>query len=93
LWSTNKPETPIERIKKRNYSGKKKIHTLKTQVAIDKKRRQVICTAFSNLKGHDFSLFKESKTNVHTKIKVIGDTGYQGIQKLHNKSELPKKED
>ncbi len=24
---------------------------------------------------------------------VIGDTGYQGIQKLHNKSELPKKED
>ena len=28
---------------------------------------------------------------MHTKIKVIGDTGYQDIQKLHNKSELPKK--
>ncbi len=45
------------------------------------------------MKRHDFSLFKESKTNMHTKIKVIGDTGYQGIQNLHNKSELSKKED
>ena len=36
-------------------------------------------------------MFKESKTNIHPEIKVITDTGYQGIQKLHSKSELPKK--
>lgn len=51
----------------------------------------MICTAFSNGKRHDFRLFKESKTKIFSDIKVITDTGYQGIQKLHSKSELPKK--
>ena len=36
-------------------------------------------------------LFKESKTHIHPDIRVITDTGYQGIQKIHLKSELPKK--
>lgn len=38
-----------------------------------------------------FRLFKESKTSIHPEIKTITDAGYQGIQKLHGKSELPKK--
>lgn len=58
---------------------------------MDKKTKQVICTAFTKGKRHDFRLFKESKTKIHPAIKVITDTGYQGIQKLHIKSELPKK--
>lgn len=58
---------------------------------MDKKTKAIICTAFSNGKRHDFRLFKESKTRIHPKIKTITDTGYQGIQKLHLKSELPKK--
>ena len=53
--------------------------------------KQVICTAFANGKRHDFRLFKESKTRIHPDIKVITDSGYQGIQKLHSKSSLPKK--
>lgn len=51
----------------------------------------MICTAFSNGKCHDFRLFKESKTYIHPEIKAVTDTGYQGIQKMHHKSELPKK--
>ena len=58
---------------------------------MDKKTRQVICTAFSKGKRHDFRLFKASKIKIHPETKVITDTGYQGIQKLHGKSELPKK--
>ena len=58
---------------------------------MNKKTRQVICTAFTNGKRHDFRLLKESKTHIHPEIKVVTDTGYQGIQKLHIKSELPKK--
>jgi hypothetical protein len=58
---------------------------------VDKNTKQVICTAFSNGKRHDFRLFKESKTKIHPEIKIITDTGYQGLQKLHIKSELPKK--
>lgn len=58
---------------------------------VDKKTKQVICTDFANGKKHDFRLFKESKMLIHHKVKVITDTGYQGIQKIHNNSELPKK--
>lgn len=36
-------------------------------------------------------MFKESKTRLHPEIKAITDTGYQGLQKQHSKSELPKK--
>ncbi|MBL3284686.1 IS5 family transposase domain protein [Rickettsiales endosymbiont of Paramecium tredecaurelia] len=53
--------------------------------------KQVICTAFANGKRHDFRLFKESRTKINPSIKAITDTGYQGIQKLHSKSELPRK--
>lgn len=55
------------------------------------KTKAIICTALSNGKRHDFKFFKESKTKIHPEIKIITDTGYQGIQKLHRKSELPKK--
>lgn len=58
---------------------------------MDKRTKAIVCTAFSNGKRHDFKLFKESKTRIHPGIKTITDTGYQGIQKLHGKSELPKK--
>ena len=73
------------------YSGKKRRHTFKTQVIVDKKTKQVICTTFANGKRHDFRIFKESKTKINPDIKVITNTGYQGIQTLHSKAELPKK--
>ena len=75
---------------KRYYSGKKKRHTLKTQVVVYKKTKQIICTNYASGKRHDFRLFKESKTNIHPDTNLITDTGYQGIQKIHVKSELPK---
>lgn len=58
---------------------------------MDKITQQVICTSFANGKKHDFRLFKESKVKIHGKIKTLADSGYQGIQKLHANSELPKK--
>ena len=42
-------------------------------------------------KKHGFRLFKESKTQIHPQINVITDTGYQGLQKLHAKTQMPKK--
>lgn len=64
---------------------------MKTQVVVDKKTTQVICTNFSNGKRHDFRLFKESNVRFQQKTKSLTDTGYQGIQKLHANSESPKK--
>jgi hypothetical protein len=60
-------------------------------VVVDKKSEKVICTDFSNGKRHDFRLFKESNVRFQTKSKMLTDTGYQGIQKLHANSDLPKK--
>jgi hypothetical protein len=85
---------------KRRLKGQKKAkallltekkHTLKSQVVVDKKTQQIICTAFSNRKCHDFRLFKESKTQIHLAISVVTDTGYQGLQKIHAKNQMPKK--
>ena len=58
---------------------------------VDKKSQKVICTSFSNGKKHDFKLFKESNVLVHNKVKIIVDTGYQGLQKIHSNVFLPKK--
>jgi hypothetical protein len=58
---------------------------------VDKRSQQIICTAFSNGRRHDFRLFKESGTYIHPHTKVITDSGYQGIQKIHKNSQLPKK--
>jgi hypothetical protein len=58
---------------------------------VNKETHEVICTSFANGKRHDFRLFKESKTRIHSQTKAIVDTGYQGIQKIHTQSELPKK--
>src|SRR3569832_1151062 len=87
----------MQRIKKRNnkqkhyYSGKKKRHTLKSQVVVDKKSRKVICTNFSNGKKHDFKLFKESRVRWTKGIKALTDSGYTGIQKIQSTTRLPKK--
>ncbi|WCR53231.1 MAG: hypothetical protein PG981_000253 [Wolbachia endosymbiont of Ctenocephalides orientis wCori] len=58
-------ETPVERPKKqkRFYSGKKKKHSIKTQIIAEKENKKIICTSFSNGRKHDFRLFKESKVH------------------------------
>ncbi len=58
---------------------------------VDKAEKKIICTHFCNGKRHDFRLFKESKVKFKSKTKTMTDTGYQGIQKLHANSDVPKK--
>ena len=76
---------------RRFYARKKRRHALKSQIVIDKKTKQDLCTALTKGERHDFRLFKESKTKINPDINIITDRGYPGIQKLHSKSELPKK--
>ena len=99
-------ESPIERpkkrvrnrkrIKNRNnkqkhfYSGKKKRHTLKSQVVVDKKSKKVICTSFGNSKKHDFRVFKESNVRWTKERFGITDSRYTGIKKLQNNTKIPK---
>jgi len=76
---------------RRFYSGKKKRHTLKTQLVIDKASQKVICTSFIHAKRHDFHLFKQSSVRFQASTQLLTDSGYQGLQKIHAKSQLPKK--
>jgi hypothetical protein len=51
----------------------------------------VICTSFTNGKKHDFKLFKESRVRFKPSTEILTDSGYQGLQKLHAKTRMPKK--
>lgn len=87
-------ETAIERPKKkqkRYYSGKKKYHTLKTQLVINQETREIICTAFGPGHCHDFNLFKKSKIHFHPETNSLQDSGYQGIKDYHPNSYIPRK--
>jgi hypothetical protein len=93
-------ECPIERPKrtkkgrrknrqKHYYSGKKKRHTFKAQIVV--KSRRIQSTSFANGRAHDFKLYKKSKTRFNPKNNVKVDSGYQGLQKTHQNTDLPKK--
>ncbi|WP_416338783.1 IS5 family transposase [Microcystis aeruginosa] len=95
-------EHEIERPKKnRNHtkSGKQGYHTLKSQVVADlaqrarcdQKSEQVICVRCEKGRVHDFRLWKESKIGLNKEIEILGDKGYQGIQKIHQNSQIPHK--
>ena len=58
---------------------------------VDPKTKAVICTTFAAGKEHDFHLFKRSRVKLKKETKCLADKGYQGIQKLHPNSWLPKK--
>jgi DDE superfamily endonuclease len=40
---------------------------------------------------HDFELYKNSKFNLSDELEVSTDSGFQGIQKLHSKVQIPQK--
>lgn len=87
-------EQEIERPKKKQksyYSGKQGYHTLKSQVVADQKSEQVICVRCEKGRVHDFRLWKESKIRLNKEIEILGDKGYQGIQKIHQNSKIPHK--
>jgi hypothetical protein len=62
---------------KQFYSGKKKRHTLKSQLGVNKVTREIICTAHGKGKEHDFCIFRNSKTRLKKNIKLFGDKGYR----------------
>ena len=73
------------------YSGKKKCHTLKTQLVINQETKEIICTAFGPWHCHDFNLLKKSKTNFHPETNSLQDSGYQEIKDYHTNSYIPRK--
>lgn len=86
-------EVNIERPKKRQkqyYSGKKKRHTLKIQVAATQEGT-ILCVYTDKGRKHDFRLYKESKLRLSPNTLLIADSGYTGIDKYHSYSLVPKR--
>jgi hypothetical protein len=86
-------ESQIERPKheqKAYYSGKKKRHTIKTEIRITRRGRIVHVSESVPGSVHDFALLK-SGDKIPKESRVYVDSGYQGIQEIHKESEYPYK--
>lgn len=89
---TDATEAKIDRPKKNQekwYSGKKKTHTIKTQIEIGLSTLFIYSISFAKGSTHDFMLFKSSKIDYNSKNLEIVDKGYQGIEKIHHNSLIP----
>lgn len=71
--------------------GRKSSIRLKLKLVVDPKTKAVICTTFAAGKEHDFHLFKCSRVQLKKQTECLAGKGYQGIQKIHVLSQLPKK--
>ena len=84
---------PVERPQKnqkRYYAGKKKRHTLKTEIRITRKGRIVHVSKSRRGAMHDFALHIEEPPLL-PKSRVFVDCGCQGLDKIHQVTELPYK--
>lgn len=84
-------EQPIERPKKGQkafYSGKKKRHTNKTEIRITPKGRLIHISKTKPGAVHDFEVYKKEPP-IPKDSTALADSGYQGLDKLHARTEIP----
>lgn len=82
-----------KRRQQKTYSGKKKAHTRKNVVLSDAKKRILLLTKTRSGRRHDKRLSDKDSVFVNLPEGIITwiDTGFQGIQKQHRSTYLPKK--
>lgn len=86
-------EQPIERPQKNQkayYSGKKKRHTIKSEIGITSKGRIISVSKPRPGSLHDFTLRKQEPP-IPKDSRAYVDSGYQGIEKIHPQTEFPYK--
>lgn len=66
---------------------------MKSQIVVDHTTRRIICVAIGKGRRHDFHLFKRSgvRFSPFTLTLTLGDSAYQGLQKMHANTALPKR--
>jgi len=77
-------QRPKDKRKNKKYrSGKKKAHTVKTQIITDAASGRILHVSHTvEGKRHDFRLFKETvcRTATDGGIRLLADSGYQGLK-------------
>lgn len=84
-------EQVVERPKKKQkhyFSGKKRRHTLKTEVRVTSDGRIINISKSYKGKTHDFKIHKESDP-VPIATRVYADSGYQGLNKRTKNARIP----
>lgn len=91
-------ERPTVRSKKakqqnKHYSGKKKRHTRKNLVLADSKKKILLVTPTKHGRVHDKKLSDKNMiaSRIPEEVSLLVDTGFQGIQKIHENTLIPKK--
>ena len=82
------PRPHGKRKQKTHYSGKRKKHTVKTQLTVNKKG--LIVHKTSHVKGsmHDYTLYKHSHPHLPDNVRLDLDLGYLGIREWLSQVEL-----
>src|SRR5262245_38237724 len=90
-------ERPIQRPKeatrqKRYYSGRKKRHTVKSVVIIDKRTKRIkVLSRTREGKTSDKRIADEEGYHFPARSKLYKDTGFQGYAPAHTRTYQPKK--
>jgi len=74
------PRPKSKRKRKTHYSGKKKRHTVKTQITVNKDGLIVHKTRHGRGRTHDYALFKHSHLHLPDAVCLGVDLGYDGIK-------------
>lgn len=80
-------ERPIKG-QKNYFSGKKRRHTIKTEIRVTKEGKIRNISKSHQGKVHDFKIHKSSDP-IPIQTKVYGDSGYQGLKKLCKNGKTP----
>lgn len=87
-------EQQIERPKTgqtKYYSGKKKRHTIKTQIITNSKGKILSVSKHYPGAVHDYPILKKNQKLLSKSKKVLADKGYQGLNKVMKSAQIPKK--
>ena len=78
---------------RKHYSGKKKRHTRKNLVMVNSKKKILLITPTKHGKVHDKKLSDKNMLASHIpkEVSLLVDTGFQGLQKIHENTFIPKK--
>jgi hypothetical protein len=91
-------ERPTIRSKKskaqsKHYSGKRKRHTRKNLLLVDSKKNILLLTKTKHGRVHDKKMSDKNilATRIPEEVSLLVDTGFQGVQKQHLNTLIPKK--
>ena len=74
------PRPKSKHKRKTHYSGKKKKHTIKTQITVNKNGLIVHKTRHAKGSTHDYALFKRNHPNLPDNVVLGLDLGYDGVK-------------